>query len=54
MRWPRLPADAYAMSGNRHQSVMVVPSRDAVLVRLGWTSGAYPLDDNFAALLAAL
>jgi CubicO group peptidase (beta-lactamase class C family) len=53
LRWPQLPEDAYAMMGNRQQNVMVVPSRRAVLVRLGWTNGAYPLDDNFSALLNA-
>jgi hypothetical protein len=51
LRWPRLPVDAYAMLGNRQQTVMIVPSQDAVLVRLGWTSGVYPLDENFSSLL---
>lgn len=54
LRWPALPADAYAMSGNRQQTVMVVPSKHAVLVRLGWTSGDYPMEQNFAELLAEL
>lgn len=53
-RWPSLPADAYAMTGNRAQTVMIVPSAEAVLVRLGWTAGRYPTDENFAALLAAI
>jgi len=30
LRWPDLPADAYAMRGNRAQIVMVVPSRAGV------------------------
>ncbi len=54
LRWPHLPADAYAMQGNRGQVVMVVPSRDAVLVRLGWTAGDYPVSSALGALLAAL
>ena len=52
--WPALPADAYAMKGNRKQLVMMVPSRRAVIVRLGWSSGDYPVDANFARILAAL
>lgn len=32
-----LPADAMAMSGHWGQLVAVVPSRQAVIVRLGWT-----------------
>lgn len=51
LRWPSLPDDAYAMMGNRQQTVMIVPSQNAVLVRLGWTSGPYPLDGNFSAML---
>ncbi len=51
LRWPELPEDAYAMMGNRHQTVMIIPSRDIVLVRLGWTAGSYPMAGNFSALL---
>lgn len=54
LRWPDLPADAYVMSGNRKQSVMVVPSHSAVLVRLGWSGGRYPMERHYAALLSAL
>jgi CubicO group peptidase (beta-lactamase class C family) len=53
LRWPELPEDAYAMMGNRHQTVMIVPSREIVLVRLGWTAGSYPMAGNFSALLQA-
>jgi CubicO group peptidase (beta-lactamase class C family) len=52
LRWPELPADAYAMQGNRAQTVMIVPSARAVVVRLGWSSGTYPMAENFASLLA--
>ena len=52
-RWAGLPDDAFAMLGNRQQIVMMVPSRDAVIVRLGWSDGSYPVSDNFAALLDA-
>jgi CubicO group peptidase (beta-lactamase class C family) len=51
LRWPALPEDAYAMLGNRHQTVMIVPSRRVVLVRLGWTAASYPMAENFSALL---
>jgi len=54
LRWSTLPADAYAMSGNRAQTVMIIPSAQAVLVRLGWTSGSYPMMKNFTELLGVL
>ena len=54
LRWPNLPADAYAMSGNRAQVVMTVPSESTIIVRLGWTQGRYPVDTNFKELLAYL
>ncbi|MEM1230388.1 MAG: serine hydrolase [Pseudomonadota bacterium] len=53
LRWPDLPADAYAMQGNRAQVVMIIPSAELVIVRLGWSPGRYPLNDNLAALVAA-
>lgn len=40
-----LPADSYAMLGNRGQSVMIIPSRDVVIVRRGFDKdGALPFD----------
>jgi hypothetical protein len=53
-RWPDLPADAYAAMGNRQQLLMVIPSADTVIVRLGWTSGNYPASQRFAGILQAL
>jgi CubicO group peptidase (beta-lactamase class C family) len=53
-RWPELPSDSFAMLGNRMQVVMVVPSHHAVLVRLGWSPGAYPTAERFAELLRAM
>ncbi len=51
LRWPNITEDAYAMQGNRAQRVMIVPSRNVVLVRLGWTAGRYDFDTHFSSLL---
>jgi CubicO group peptidase (beta-lactamase class C family) len=34
-RWPRLPADAFAMLGHQQQHVVMIPSHDLVVVRMG-------------------
>tara|TARA_B100000446_G_scaffold46105_5_gene42424 strand:- start:201793 stop:203160 length:1368 start_codon:yes stop_codon:yes gene_type:complete len=54
LRWPDLPQDSFAALGNRKQVVMVVPSKNAVIVRLGWTSGRYPTNENFAEILSMI
>jgi CubicO group peptidase (beta-lactamase class C family) len=54
LRWDNLPEDAYAMMGNRSQMVMIIPSRDLVIVRLGWTSGFYPSNDILGSLVNSL
>lgn len=54
LRWPDLPADAYAAVGNRQQSMMILPSDNMVIVRLGWTSGVYPTNERFATIIEAL
>ncbi len=54
LRWPDLPTDAYAAQGNRQQWVMIIPSADLVIVRLGWTAGRYPANENFARILNAI
>ena len=51
LRWSTLPTDAYAMMGNRKQSVMIIPSENVVLVRLGWTKQDYPMESNYRQLL---
>ena len=54
LRWPDLPEDSYAAQGNRQQWIMIIPSRDAVIVRLGWTAGGYPGNERFAEILENL
>lgn len=44
--FPSLPRDLYRASGFEGQQVMVVPSRDAVIVRLGMTPHERALDLN--------
>jgi len=54
--WPHAPADAYAAQGFQEQKVIVIPSRDAVLVRFGATSqrSAWDTDAFIAGVLRAL
>ena len=54
LRWPNLPEDAFAMQGNREQIVLMIPSRNLVLVRLGWTDVRYPVDEIFSELMQAI
>jgi len=54
LRWPDLPEDSFAAQGNRQQNMLVIPSEDVVIVRLGWTSGRYPLNERFAQILTEL
>lgn len=53
---PSVPVDAYWASGFQGQAVLIVPSRDAVIVRLGLTHDrpAWDLDAFAASVLAAL
>jgi CubicO group peptidase (beta-lactamase class C family) len=55
-RLPHVPVDAFQASGYQGQAVLVVPSRNAVIVRLGMTHdrSAWDLDAFAAAVLAAL
>lgn len=53
---PHLPVDYFAAEGHNGQYVAIFPSRDTVIVRLGWTTGSaeFDRDKHFAAILAAL
>lgn len=55
-RYPGVPQDAYFALGHNTQIVAIIPSRDTVIVRLGWTTGKGRFDMNrhFGAILAAL
>lgn len=46
-----IPQDAFFMLGNRKQIVMMIPSKNMAIIRLGWSSGLYPLDENFSPLV---
>lgn len=55
-RLPSVPTDAFQASGFQGQAVLIVPSRDAVIVRLGLTHDrdAWDLDAFASAVLDAL
>jgi CubicO group peptidase (beta-lactamase class C family) len=52
--WPHLPEDTFAAEGDREQRVMIIPSENLVIVRIGWSDGEYPADRNFSEIVAAL
>ena len=58
LRMPSVPADAFWASGNEGQQVLVLPSQDMVVVRLGLTTGVggvdWGLEDLATGLIDAL
>ncbi len=56
-RWPHLPLDSFGFSGFEGQSVGIIPSRNAVIVRMGRTVGgrkAWSQDEFMGNVLKAL
>jgi CubicO group peptidase (beta-lactamase class C family) len=55
-RFPSAPTDTYQASGFQGQAIVVVPSREVVIVRLGMTHDRdlYDLDGVIGRVLAAL
>lgn len=55
-RWPGAPPDTFAAQGFQGQSVVIIPSRELVLVRFGATSKsiAWSLDEFIKEVLAAM
>jgi CubicO group peptidase (beta-lactamase class C family) len=55
-RFPSAPIDTYQASGFQGQAVIVIPSRDVVIVRMGMTHdrSVLDLDGVIARVLAAL
>lgn len=51
-RWPSLAPTAYSSKGSREQRVMVLPDHELVIVRLGWSVGDYPDDENAAEIIS--
>mgnify|MGYP001824077407 CR=1 FL=1 len=49
--WPELPADTYSMNGFQGQRVIIIPSKDMVVVRLGFSNSS---DHGTEALVAGL
>jgi CubicO group peptidase (beta-lactamase class C family) len=58
VKWlfPDLPDDSFVAHGHNEQMVVVIPSQDAVIVRLGWTPIGTKFDKNkyIAGIAAAL
>ncbi|MEI9982111.1 MAG: serine hydrolase [Aliidongia sp.] len=56
IRWPHVPADTYMALGHNDEIVAIVPSRQLVFVRLGWSTGGagFDTDTHLSRILASL
>jgi CubicO group peptidase (beta-lactamase class C family) len=54
LRMPSVPADAYWASGNEGQQIVVIPSADLVVVRLGFSGSFSGIDWGLEPLLAGV
>jgi len=56
LRWPHVPQDTYMALGHNDEIVAIVPSRQLVFVRLGWTTGGarFDADRNISSVLASI
>ena len=56
LRWPHCPPDTFMALGHNDEIVAIVPSRQVVFVRLGWSTGgaSFDADKYLSAVLASL
>ena len=56
LRWPHCPPDTFMALGHNDEIVAIVPSRQLVFVRLGWSTGgaSFDADKHLSAVLASI
>jgi CubicO group peptidase (beta-lactamase class C family) len=56
LRWPLCPPETYMALGHNDEIVAIVPSRQLVFVRLGWTTGGarFDADTHLSQILASI
>ncbi|WP_288129760.1 serine hydrolase [Microbulbifer sp.] len=50
-RYTGLPQDACFMLGNHEQKILMIPSLNTAVVRLGWCAAEYPIEERFRRFL---